>query len=307
MMSVSSRHFLHQGPVIAAVARTAASALFQTLRPQAAGDMPVPGPEYTAVSAPLPADLIRDYVNNVGGDPAAYGTTVPAHLFPQWTFPLAARTLTGLPYPLARVVNGGCRLRCNAPLPAGTPLYAQAHLESIDDNGRRAVLQQHITSGPSTRPDAIVADLYAIVPLGGGAKKVDEPQRANDEKPTVPVDAREIASWQLAAHAGFDFAKLTGDINPIHWIPAYARMSGFRSVILHGFATMARAFEGLVHGICAGRVERLRELDVRFTRPLVLPARVGLYVRGTEVFVGDAPGGAAYLVGTYVVDAEPTA
>jgi hypothetical protein len=31
----------------------------------------------------------------------------------------------------------------------------------------------------------------------------------------------------------------------------------------------------------------------------VLPARVGLYVRGREVYVGDALGGGAYLVGTF--------
>ena len=38
---------------------------------------------------------------------------------------------------------------------------------------------------------------------------------------------------------------------------------------------------------------------MRFTRPLVLPARVGVYVRGDKVWVGDAPGGGAYLEGTF--------
>lgn len=299
-MSVSLRHFLHQGPALAAVARTVAGAASQALWSAPAGPPDVPGPVFTAVAAPLPGDLLRDYVDHVGGDPAAYEGRVPPHLFPQWAFPLAARTLVGLPYPLARVVNGGCRLRVHAPLPAGEPLHTSAFLAGIDDNGRRAVLQQRITSGPAERPDAIEADLYAIVPLGGGAK-AEGGAKAKDDRPVVPVDAREIAVWSLAADAGFDFAKLTGDINPIHWIPAYARMSGFRSVILHGFATMARTFEGLVHGVADGRVEVLRELDVRFTRPLVLPATVALYVRNHEVWVGDAPGGPAYLVGTFAL------
>ena len=43
-------------------------------------------------------------------------------------------------------------------------------------------------------------------------------------------------------------------------------------------------------------------MDVRFVRPLLLPARVGLYVGdGNRVWVGDAPGGGAYLEGTYQV------
>ena len=40
---------------------------------------------------------------------------------------------------------------------------------------------------------------------------------------------------------------------------------------------------------------------MRFTRPLVLPARVGVYVRGDKVWVGDAPGGPAYLEGTFKI------
>lgn len=303
-MSVTNRHFLEQGPAIAAVARTAALALGQALWSGPAAPPAVPGPVVEAITAPPSADLITDYALHVGGDPQAYRHTIPPHLFPQWAFPLAAQTLIGLPYPMMRVVNGGCRLRCNGVLPAQAPLHTTARLASIDDNGRRAVLQQHITSGPSDQPDAVVADLFAIVPLGGGDKgSKDSSPRAKEERPTVPSEARQLAVWHLAADAGFDFAKLTGDINPIHWVPAYARMSGFRSVILHGFATMARAFEGLVHGVCDGQVQRLRELDVRFTRPLVLPASVGLYVRDNEVFVGDAPGGLAYLVGTFTTAA----
>ena len=65
----------------------------------------------------------------------------------------------------------------------------------------------------------------------GKAAKKREPSR-------VPGDARELSFWNLSASAGLEFAKLTGDFNPIHWVPAYARASGFRNVILHGFATM---------------------------------------------------------------------
>jgi len=62
---------------------------------------------------------------------------------------------------------------------------------------------------------------------------------------------------------------------------------------------MARAIEALNRGLFAGDVTALQEIDVRFTRPLVLPARVGVYVRGDKVWVGDAPGGPAYLEGTF--------
>ncbi len=74
---------------------------------------------------------------------------------------------------------------------------------------------------------------------------------------------------------------------------------GFRNVILHGFGSMARAFESIASVRYAGDVTRLRMLEVRFTRPLVLPARPNLYLQDGEFFVGDAIGAPSYAVGEF--------
>jgi acyl dehydratase len=306
-MAVSSKHVLQQGPVIATLASVAASAIRQRMGWAApAGTPELPGPELTTIVEPRPAELLRAYIKHVGGDPTAYRGQVPAHFFPQWGFPLASRTLQGLPYPLFRVLNGGCRLEIHAPLPASEPLHARARLEDIDDDGRRAVIHQRVVTGTSAHPEAVVGHLYAIVPLGGGDKaknaKKDAPKR---EPARVPQDAEELQRWRLAADAGLDFAKLTGDFNPVHWVPPYARAFGFRNTILHGFSTMARAMEGLQRTLFAGSVRAIRVLDVKFTKPLVLPAKVGLYVKGESLWVGDAPGGPAYLVGTFQTNPLP--
>lgn len=304
-MSVSSKHVLQQGPVLATLAGVAASAIRQRMGWAApAGAPELPGPEFTTIVEPRPAELLRAYVKHVGGDPTAYRGQVPPHFFPQWGFPLASRTLQGLPYPLFKVLNGGCRLEINAPLPANESLHARARLEGIDDDGRRAVIHQRVVTGTSAHPEAVVGHLYAIVPLAGGAKgeKKDAPKR---EPARVPRDAEELQRWRLAADAGLDFAKLTGDFNPVHWVPPYARAFGFRNTILHGFSTMARAMEGLQRTLFAGSVRAIRVLDVKFTKPLVLPAKVGLYVKGESLWVGDAPGGPAYLVGTYQTNPLP--
>lgn len=293
-MAVKSRHILRQGRVLAALGRTALAALTQR-KGSNAGPPSVPGPEIRATVPPLPADLIDDYVRHLGSDPRAWRGVVPPHLFPQWAFPLAARTLDGLPYPLLRVVNGGCRMHVRAPLPAGEPLEVRAHLHAVDDDGRRVILEQRVITGTRSAPDALIADFQAIVPLGGGQGAPKEKKA----RPVVPTDAREIARFRLGSDAGLSFAKLTGDFNPIHWVPAYARASGFPRPILHGFATFARAAEGLVRNLHAGDVHALELLEARFVRPLVLPADVGLFVQGAEVFVGDLPGGPAFMSGRF--------
>jgi hypothetical protein len=299
-MAVSTRHVLAQGPALLGMGETALGALKQRFGIGGSRGVPsVPGPEVHATFPPRSPELVRDYVRHVGGDPGSYKRRIPAHLFPQWGFALTGKTLEGLSYPMLAAMNGGCKLVMNAPIPADEPLEVSARLESIDDDGRRAILEQRIVTSTRSAPGAVVAHLYIFVPLASEKGAKQKGPAGKKERPRVPDDAKELAFWKLRADAGLDFAKLTGDFNPVHWVPAYARAFGFKSTILHGFGTMARAIEGLNRNLFAGDVDALREVHVRFTRPLVLPARVGLYVRGEELAVGDAPGGPAYLTGTF--------
>jgi hypothetical protein len=323
VMTVSVRHVLHQGPMLGALGHTAYLALRQRMASgngdAAHAPLPtLPGPEiHRRMQAP-PRALIEDYVRFLGGDPRAYRNEVPPHLFPQWCMPALAHTLDGLPYPVLRVLNGGCRVRVSAPLPQGERYEVRARLQQIDDDGRRAVLHQHVSCGPRSAPDALEIDVYAIVPLGGskeaaGGKEGNgkgngktkgtpgvraKAKAAARERPRVATAAREVARLKLGRDAGVQYAKLTGDFNPIHWLRPFARAAGFPSVILHGFGTLAFAWETLNRSVFAGDVRAIDMVDVKFARALVLPHEVGLYVAEQQMFVGDAPGGPSYLTGT---------
>ncbi len=308
-MAIPTRHILQQGPVLAALGRTAFFAMRQRLRRgRAAPIVPLtPGPEVYRSRPPLPRKLIDDYIEHVGGDLRSYRGEVPPHLFPQWCMPALARTLEGLPYPLLRAVNGGCRVRVQGHIPDNEGLEVRAHLHDIDANDRRAVLHQHLTTGARSRPDALVIDFYTIVPLSDSRKKtpIAAETRAKSEsppekeRPRVPPAAREIQRTQRHKGAGLAFAKLTGDFNPIHWLGPYARASGFPSVIQHGFASLALCWEALAKNLLGGDVHAIESFDVKLSRPLVLPRQVGIYVHGGEIFVGDAPGEPAYLTGSF--------
>jgi acyl dehydratase len=298
-MAASIRHVLRQGPMLATLGQTAVTAIIQSLDKNALNKpaLVAPTPEVVRVFPPHANDLLDDYIRHVGGDAKAYAKTVPPHFFPQWAMPVAAATLKDAPYPMTRVLNGGCRMEMRAPIPRGEKLTVRACLSAVDDNGQRALLTQRIITSSESVPDALIAEIYAYVPL----KRAEGGQggKAGKEKPRVPEDAHETARYRLSATAGLDFAKLTGDFNPIHWIPAAAKASGFKNVILHGFGTLARAYEGVVRGTFSGDIKKLSVFDVKFTRPLVLPHEVGLYVHDHNVFVGDAAGGPAYMQGRF--------
>jgi acyl dehydratase len=241
--------------------------------------------EVTRTIGPIDPALVRDYVKHIGGDPRAYRDTVPAHLFPYWSLGLAARTVPAT-YALHRVLNAGCKLEINAPLPAGERLEVRAALVDIDDDGRRAVLAQRVVTGTRACPDAVVATIRTLVPYGG--------RGGRGTRSEIPPDAVELARWRLAPNAGLEFAILTGDFNPIHWMKPAAVAAGFARPILHGFAMLARTIEGVVRTRFSGEPKGVQVWDARFLRPLVLPSEVGLYSEGDRAWLGDARGGAPY-------------
>jgi len=292
-MSVSSKFVLQQRHILAGMGRTLALGLKQKVLP-GTSELVVPGPVFRDRLEPRPAGLLDAYVRNIGGDPEAYRTTLPPHMWPQFGFHLAARTLESAPYPLLKVINAGARLEIHEPLPVDERLEVTAQLVDVDETDTRVILHQVVHVSTRSAPAGLHGHLSAFVPLArkrGGSGKRD--------RPLAPEDATEVGRWRATDDAGLDFAKLTGDFNPIHWLGPYARAAGFPRPILHGFATKARTFETL-----AAADRRPRVLDVRFTRPLVLPCDVGVYVRGDEVYVADRPGGEAYLTGTFETDAE---
>mgnify|MGYP002038029245 FL=1 len=290
-MSVPLRFVWHQGAVLSAFARTALGAA----RSGRHREMQVPGRWIEAEVDPLPSALLDAYIRHVGGDPASYRGQVPPHLFPQWVFPLQVRALQDVTYPMQKVLNAGAGMTLRGPIPRGEPLRVRTRLDSVDDDGRRALLSFVAHTGTAAEPELLEARLQAFVPLGGGEK------REKSEPARVPGEAREIGRWRLDPGAGLDCAKLTGDFNPVHWVPAWARALGFRNVILHGFSTYARAYEALVRARFAGAAGRLRTYEARFTKPLVLPASPGVFVDGDRVTVGMAPSAPAFMTGTYGV------
>jgi acyl dehydratase len=285
-------NLVHQRAVVASLAGTALRSL---LRAGSARVSELPGPELRRELPSPAASLIRDYASHVGGNTNLAMSEIPPHFFPQLSMPLAAESLRGLPYPIHRIVNAGCRLDVHGPLVLGERLHVRARLESIDDDGRRAVLRQRIVLGQRASEEAVVAHIYAVVPL---ARRTAAERERRAEPARVPTDAERLEALDLKTDAGLEFALLTGDFNPVHWIRPYARALGHRGVILHGFASMARVYEALARSRSGEAPRRIRMLDVRFVLPLVLPASVGVYRRGDAVYVG-VPGQPAYVTGTY--------
>ena len=103
------------------------------------------------------------------------------------------------------------------------------------------------------------------------------------------------ATWRLRGDLGRRYGSVSGDLNPIHVHPLSARLFGFPSAIAHGMWTKAR---------CLAALEPLPAafvIDVRFRRPILLPATVRFGSAeegdGDRFCVRDAAEDTSHLVG----------
>ncbi|MGC4109762.1 MAG: MaoC/PaaZ C-terminal domain-containing protein [Nocardioides sp.] len=99
--------------------------------------------------------------------------------------------------------------------------------------------------------------------------KGSEGTRAPEPFPTVPEQTPASAEWRLDGGLGRRYASVSGDRNPIHMHALAAKPLGFPAAIAHGMWTKARCLAAL-----ESRLPDTFAVDVRFRKPVLLPARV---------------------------------
>jgi acyl dehydratase len=61
---------------------------------------------------------------------------------------------------------------------------------------------------------------------------------------------------------------LSGDRNPLHRDPAFAKLVGFPRPILHGLCSYGTACRAVLSTLAQYQPERIRQFDVRFSKPV---------------------------------------
>ncbi|HET9154565.1 MAG TPA: MaoC/PaaZ C-terminal domain-containing protein [Solirubrobacterales bacterium] len=126
--------------------------------------------------------------------------------------------------------------------------------------------------------------------------KGDEKAKGEKGFETLDPDAPASAEWKLPGDLGRRYAGVSGDRNPIHMHSLTAKPLGFPGAIAHGMWTKARALAQL-----ESELPQSFEVEVRFRKPVLLPARVLFAERsdGKEILfaVRDATKGKPHLDG----------
>jgi len=99
--------------------------------------------------------------------------------------------------------------------------------------------------------------------------KGEEKAKSDAGFAALPAATPASAEWKLGGDLGRRYAGVSGDRNPIHMHSLTAKPLGFPAAIAHGMWTKAR-----VLGRLESRLPDAFAVDVRFRKPILLPARV---------------------------------
>ena len=82
----------------------------------------------------------------------------------------------------------------------------------------------------------------------------------------------EVAHWKAPTDIGRQYARVSGDYNPIHLSAASAKVFGFPTAIAHGLWNKARTLAALADHLPRANLE----ISVHFRKPVRLPSEVTL-------------------------------
>lgn len=182
----------------------------------------------------------------------------------------------------AMLVHGEQGIELAKPIPTSGSASVTTEVTGIYDKGSGAVItMQGVAVDPSSG-DTMWKTSSSIFIRGeggwGGDRGPSGPRNvAPERKPDHQVTYKTRIDQAL-------LYRLSGDVNPLHSDPDFAKMGGFDRPILHGLCTYGFTGRALLHGLCGSDPERFRSVEGRFSKP-VMPGdelTVSMWVDGSE-------------------------
>ncbi|GAB3055747.1 MaoC/PaaZ C-terminal domain-containing protein [Micromonospora schwarzwaldensis] len=249
----------------------------------------LPAVELAVSGVPVDPAHLADY-DRVCGFPLA--DRLPATYLHVLGFPLSLRLMTAadFPIPLTGVVHVANRITVHRPVRVGETVDFHTYAENLrpHERGRQldVVLVGSIDGAEVWR--GVSTYLGKERTAGGGAR------RDHGDRPAPPATS---AQWRVTPRVGTDYARVSGDHNPIHTSKLGARLFGFPRPIAHGMWNKARCLAAL-----DARLPDAYTVDVAFKLPVPLPSTVAFRAAvdgaGWDFGLHGARDGRPHLVGT---------
>jgi hypothetical protein len=149
----------------------------------------------------------------------------------------------------AMLVHGEQGIELLAPIPVEGEIESTGRVSAIWDKGKGAVIEMESESTDLATGKPLLKTRSQVFIRGEGGFGGERGPSASFEAPTREPD------HQITYDTRVDQAliyRLSGDRNPLHSDPAFAKMGGFDRPILHGLCTYGFTGRALLGALCDG-------------------------------------------------------
>jgi 3-hydroxyacyl-CoA dehydrogenase/3a,7a,12a-trihydroxy-5b-cholest-24-enoyl-CoA hydratase len=216
-----------------------------------------------AARDPLDAGELA-YVYEMSGAGFKMAPTFPVALAMRAVFDLAkeGKQAPGLHYGFDRVLHGEQYTEIRAPWPKNGSVTHKIRIKDIFDKGKGALVISAITAIDESGQELAYHENTTFVRGAGGWGGDRGPSAEVNVPPNRPPDA--VVEEKTDANQALLY-RLSGDWNPLHADPAFAKNFGFERPILHGLCTFGFAGRHVVSKCAPGGDPRLfKSIKARF-------------------------------------------
>ncbi|MCX5197001.1 MaoC/PaaZ C-terminal domain-containing protein [Streptomyces sp. NBC_00249] len=165
----------------------------------------------------------------------------------------------GIEVNLASVLHGGHSIELHRPIPVKGRATSTSKVAAVYDKGKAAVivLRSEVADadGPLWTSDA---QLFVKGEGGFGGERGPSVRAVQPERAPDRTEERAIREEQALLY------RLSGDWNPLHADPEFAKLAGFDKPILHGLCSYGMTLKAVVDTVLGGDVSRVRAYRTRF-------------------------------------------
>ncbi|MEA3077636.1 MAG: hypothetical protein QOF60_2544 [Actinomycetota bacterium] len=196
----------------------------------------------------------------------------------------------------AMLVDGGRTVISHRPIPVEGKIKSRGRVIGVYDKGSGAVVMSESESVDAETGEAIFGLKSQIFIRGEGGWGGDRgPSGPKNVPPDRSPDAQ--VTYDTRPDQALTY-RLSGDRNPLHSDPEFAKLAGFPKPILHGLCTYGFTGRALLHELCGSDPARFRSMEGRFSKP-VFPGdslTVKMWIEGDEaVFTTETQNGDVVL------------
>ena len=164
---------------------------------------------------------------------------------------------------LSRFIHGEQAIKLYRPIPPDGKTLVEGEITNIYDKVKAAVIifrTKVMTEGG----DPLAETESGIFYLGEGGFGGDPGPNTEALEPPKGTRPDFTVSYFIPENQAILY-RLSGDINPLHVDPDFAKMGGFPRPILHGLCTYGYAVRAILHKTCDGDVGRFKEFKARLS------------------------------------------